>query len=282
MTSNGSRKPELDGAYRQLERSSVQTLRRAGLALLAAFTFAGPHPTAILAQTGSEVRTSEASGFIYLWVRDKETHYGVPATIQLQGPDSLTLQANDEGRITPSLQKGRYEAVFSAPGYKTQTYLRGGFEIAPGKTQKMYVMLEPERTPEGETPEAINGHIRPGFTVLHGYVVDVDSGKPVSGAKVRVGLTLVETDASGHYWLSVPMSLVAQKSSGGKPVGDLWRITFAKPGYKTVINELIVYGGELREPPIDLERGSGVVSDRPFPSAGGTPLRPPQSAPPSR
>lgn len=276
MASNTSRKPEFDCAYLQLVGGSVQMLTRVAIALLVAFTFAGLHPTAIVAQSGSEARSGEANGFIHLWIRDRVTHYAVPATIELQGPDSLTLQANDEGRITPRLQKGRYEAVFSAPGYKTQTYLRGGFEIAPGKTQSMYVMLDPERTPDTETSQAINAHIRPGFALLHGYVVDVDSGKPVSGAKVRVGFTLVETDASGHYWLSVPLSLLAQKGSAGKPIGELERITFAKPGYKTVINELVVYGDELRETPIDLERGSGVVSDRRFPTAGGTPLRPPQ------
>jgi hypothetical protein len=62
-------------------------------------------------------------------------------------------------------------------------------------------MLDPLSPPEEESPGAIEAKFRPGFTLLHGYVEDDNSGKPLPEATVRVvnGGEQTQTDSKGHF-----------------------------------------------------------------------------------
>ena len=143
------------------------------------------------------------SGPLRVTVKDVTTHYALHADVMLEGPQKVSVRMNGAGRAILTLVPGEYRIEASEPSHKT---LRTHCRIAQGANLRFTILLEPENLPREEHPEILNANERPGFTLLHGYTVDADTGKPIAGVKVRVGHANVETwsDSVGHYLLSVP------------------------------------------------------------------------------
>ena len=141
-------------------------------------------------------------------------------------------------------------------------------------------MVDPVAPPEEETAEAIAARVRPGFTLLHGYVEDDDSGNPLPGATVRVanGNAKAESDSKGHYYLSV----ATPKPESPRGMGTDTLIC-EKSGYKTEIRQNIGITDDDMGPVIwGLEKGSGQIIPDMSQHAMGTGLgeEPRQSARP--
>lgn len=219
-----------------------------------------------------------ASGTLELRVRDVVTGYNVRATIKLQGPETLALQTDDEGRLTREIPAGEYQVLVTASGYKVRKARLG---IGTG-TLNYTVMMDPELLPEEERPDAIQSRMRPGYTLFHGYVEDDDTGKPLPGVTVRfvnAGVE-VETDSKGHFFLSVPTP---------EPENPDWMGTdtliYQKSGYKTVILENFGVATEAMGPTgVALEKGKGVIktdaTHKLMRKEGARPEEEPQSAAP--
>jgi hypothetical protein len=133
----------------------------------------------------------------------RHNHYALHADVMLEGPQKVSVRMNGAGRAILTLVPGEYRIEASEPSHNT---LRTHCRIAQGANLRFTILLEPENLPREEHPEILNANERPGFTLLHGYTVDADTGKPIAGVKVRVGHANVETwsDSVGHYLLSVP------------------------------------------------------------------------------
>lgn len=116
-------------------------------------------------------------------------------------------------------------------------------------------MLDPVAPPREERPEAIHTHVRPGFTLLHGYVQDDDSSDPLPGATLRVGKAEATTDAKGHFYLSVP----TPKSDTAGGVGTAL-LMCKKSGYKSDINpNFVIVDEDVGPIRLFLRKGSGKI-----------------------
>jgi hypothetical protein len=167
------------------------------------------------------------SGLLRVTVKDVTTHYALHADVMLEGPQKVSVRMNGAGRAILTLVPGEYRIEASEPSHKT---LRTHCRIAQGANLPFTIFLEPENLPREEHPEILNANVRPGFTLLHGYTVDADTGKPIAGVKVRIDHAKVETwsDSVGHYLLSVPTP--KSKFPGGMGTDTL---VFEKEGYST-------------------------------------------------
>lgn len=197
---------------------------------------------------------SSATGVLKLAVEDVITHYALPANISLEGPQQLSVQANHAGRVSVTLEPGEYRVEVSAFGHKIA---RTHYKVRPGANLPFTIMLDPQMPPAEERPEAINAEIRPGFTLLHGYTVDSETGQPLSGVTVRVVQENVrtQTDSNGHYDLLAPTPVPENPGGAGTDT-----LTFEKPGYKKIVFEnFVIVGKAMGGVALDMERGSGAI-----------------------
>jgi len=192
-------------------------------------------------------------GTLNVAVRDVDTGYAVNATVSFEGPQILSMQTGKCGTLSVQLQTGEYNITVSALAYKT---LKTHTGVTSGENLPGTVMLDPNTPPDDLQPVRLAAEIRPGFTLLHGYIVD-DCGRPLAGVSVRVknGKIGTETDAKGHYYLSMPTPAAPSRDEWGVDT-----ITYSKTGYQTVIIENMSVGGDdLWSVPFSLQKGSGVI-----------------------
>jgi Tol biopolymer transport system component len=195
-----------------------------------------------------------ASGTLVLSVRDAQTGYAIRTAVQLEGPESVTLQTDEKGRVMRTLTAGEYRVLVSAPGYKPR---KAHINIGSAGRLNFHLMLDSENPPEEERPEAINREIRPGLTYYHGYIVDDESGQPLSDVRVRFVNSGIETytDSKGHFGLSVPTPKPSVPDGMGTDT-----LIYEKPGYKTVIFDNFGITGEAMGGLADgMEKGAGVI-----------------------
>lgn len=218
--------------------------------LLCIFAIPLLYAVGCLGQGSAAAPAQTAFGHMVITVRDSSTGYAVPASLHVEGQRTLTLEADNAGRVTLQLPAGEYAITISAAGYKT---MRLGQNLAAVANQNGTVYLDPEKVPEEERPDAVQAHVRAGYTVLHGFVVD-EVGKPLSGVTVRLGSGETNTDARGHYFVSVPTPPMTQTGAGALT------LTFEKPGYRTIVIENFkVNSDNLGEVPIGMKSGSGEI-----------------------
>jgi hypothetical protein len=192
-------------------------------------------------------------GTLHIAVRDADTGYAVNATVGFEGPQTLSMQTSQCGALSVQLQTGEYNITVSALGYKT---LKSHTGVTLGKNLPGTVMLDPNSPPDDLQPARLAAEIRPGFTLLHGFIVD-DCGRPIAGVNVRVkdGKVGTETDAKGHFSLYIPTPAAPSRDEWGVDT-----IIYSKPDYQTLIVENMRIGGDdLWSVPFSLQKGSGVI-----------------------
>jgi len=194
---------------------------------------------------------SAATGVLQITVRDVETHYAVQAKITFAGPESLTAQTDDTGRLQVSLPEGEYRLEVSAAGYrgmKTRASVQTTGTLPGG------IMLDPLVPPEEE--QSLESELRSGFTFIHGYATN-DSGRPVEGVRVRLQHAGGETTTNGrgYYGISVPTPPETGRDAPGTDT-----LIAQKQGYKTIIHRnIIVWGEDGGGWYLDMEKGKGVT-----------------------
>jgi carboxypeptidase family protein/PEGA domain-containing protein len=192
-----------------------------------------------------------ASGTLNLAINDTSTHYGVPALVRGVGPESFSLYADDAGLLKRELTSGEYQIEVTAPGYKN---MKSEVTVRDGKTTNLGFMLTPLSPPEEEN--LVPSRLRPGFTLIRGYVTD-DRNQPLAGVRVRMEKADTETvtDRRGYYWLSVPTPPETAPDVAGTDT-----LIAEKAGYKTVIHQNMLIGGEDAGGVfIGMERGIGRI-----------------------
>ena len=198
--------------------------------------------------------SSAVAGVIEVRVRDAITHYAVEATVKLEGPESLVFSTDRRGRVKREVKPGVYREEYSAPGYKT---MRSNTNIESGKITPLGAYLQPETPPEELRPEILQSKMRSGYTLLHEYVVDGETGEPLAGVRVHLVNANAETrtNSRGYFWLSVPTPPAPIPGGFGTDT-----LVYEKAGYKTLtLRNFGIDSEEIGGIAIDLEKGSGRI-----------------------
>jgi hypothetical protein len=212
-------------------------------------------PITILSLASAASLASETAGTLTLQLFDSLTGFHVSGWVKIEGPEPKTVGTTSSGSLAVSLRPGAYREVFCASGYKP---LKSHTLVQPNSSSKVGVMLDPVAPPKEESPEAIHTHLRPGFTLLHGYVQDSDSDDPISGVILRVEKAEAQTDARGHFYLSVPTP--KPDSPGGLRTGTL---ICEKPGFKTdITSDFPILDEDVGPIRRGLEKGTGQIVHR--------------------
>ncbi len=239
----------------------------------------------VLAQaffSGAVLAAPAATGIVEGRVKDAITHFGVQAVVKLDGPESLSFSTDSTGYFRREVAPGQYREEYSAAGYRP---LRSHDVVVEGKITATGAFLNPETPPPEEGPGEIESRERPGYTLLHEYVVDGQTSEPLRDVKVRLVNAGIETqtDSRGHFWLLVPTPAPPPSRTfpGGMGTDTL---IYQKSGYKTlVLRNFGIAGDEMGGVAVELERGAGIIDidaahkaarelgEEPTPKAGEAP-----------
>src|SRR3954452_9203827 len=199
------------------------------------------------------IETHTASGSMALRVSDSRTSYPVQAVINGKGPKAFSATTDRKGYLKMVLPVGEYHLQISAPGHAA---MKTHNVVQQGRVTSLGLMLDSETVPEEESQAVLDSMWRPGYTLLHEYVVDA-TGQPLQGVTVRLinaGLE-TKTDSKGHFYLLSPAP--KPEFPGGMGTDTL---IYKKAGYKTLIfrNSGLV-ADEMGGGSIGLERGRGAI-----------------------
>lgn len=181
-----------------------------------------------------------------------DAEFGTPitnASIEINGPDVLSLQADSEGFFTSeSLNAGTYTIAISQDGFSRIEYtatLSEGTKADLGDVKLSRVEVDP----------VTGDPVTTGF--IHGVVKDKSTGQPISGALISIAPNLTaQTNASGEYSLA------------GIESGQV-TVQISAKNYQTVEGianvgerQTVIFSPSLTEIEDPEVRISGVITDR--------------------
>lgn len=165
---------------------------------------------------------------------DSATGYAVkPESVEataLEGTQKpLRVRRNGvkrDGQTTLTLEEGQHTIKVSASGYQP---MAGEFVVSPENLYHIVFQLDPLVPPLEIQPEAIAQLHQINQTVFLGFVVDEESGQPLTNALVRTEPSGNETrtDARGYFQIYVPVQTL--EAATNSPA----RLIFAAPGFRS-------------------------------------------------
>ena len=189
-----------------------------------------------------------------LRVRDSRTHFPVHAVVRGTGAIDFSVSTNDSGYGRITVPAGEYQLQISASGYAPMST---HYAVQARKTTRAGAFLDALSLPHEESSEVLNSLTRPGYTLLHEYVLDAETGRPLSGVRVTFlhASVTATTDLKGHYYLLVPTPAPNPTCGIGSDT-----LIYKKLGYKTlVLKNLPVAPEEMGGTGIDLNAGRGRI-----------------------
>jgi hypothetical protein len=177
---------------------------------------------------GSIAAGAQQTGSMILRFVDAETGFVVPSTVRaLDGNGTAPLRLSDtgNGRHVLSGEKRRHPVEVAAPGYHKMTAVVDLDSPLPA-----IFMLQPEQRPAELLAERIGTITRPDATLFLGFIRDDETGRPLSGVRVRTSPSNVEavSDSRGHFELFVPLPKTASVAV---------QLSFSKPGYRSEVRQ---------------------------------------------
>ena len=161
----------------------------------------------------SDPPVAESSANLQITVRDSVTGNRVPGRIiAVSRYEAATFLTDTAGRGGYQLAAGRNDIEIAAQGYNTlKTYFEAG-QTALDIT----VWLDPQELPREMRPEAIESNLRAGSTLIHGHIIDDESGKPLADARIYLenAKAQARSDSSGYFRMYVPTPPI-------DPAGDM-------------------------------------------------------------
>jgi hypothetical protein len=134
--------------------------------------------------------------------------------------------------------------------------LRTRFELSEDAAVFAVLWLDPSEPATELSPEALSTLVQPGRAVVHGHVVDIESGRPVAGARVRLERAGVEaqTDERGYFVLDAPAPGL---DAAELPLTE--NLTVEQRGYRAYHRSEFFLTEGATHFIVDLERGRGTV-----------------------
>ncbi|MEM9558013.1 MAG: SpoIID/LytB domain-containing protein [Acidobacteriota bacterium] len=203
-------------------------------------------------------------------VRDVFTGVALPGAAAIAYDEAETVRAPAERTLIDSARadRGGYVSIrpmasglaasatrveFSADGYRTL-----GFRPNPGFARHFSdgivdVWLEPRERTEEMRIESIRARQVDGMAMIHGHVVDVETGRPLAGAVARLATdgAIATTDTRGYFELHAPGAW------GPKEKPALDDLVIAAPGFRTVRLDRVQLVASDMHFVVDMEPGVG-------------------------
>ncbi len=219
------------------------------------------------------------TGTLEIQLRDVMTGYGVSGTVRLApmqaSPEAAVFksyQTDANGKLIVRLPAGSYLDEETAPGYEI---MKGHTGVGPGIVSRGQIMMHPEQMPkelqEEVTKDVLNRN--PGTAMIHGYVVDSVTFKPIAGVHLhmeRLGASAT-SDARGYYQLIFPFHPTPPELVG--PENDNREtdtIVTSAAGYQTIEEEGVELAAGASTRTIELGRGTGKITIPPVERGHGT------------
>ena len=157
-----------------------------------------------------------------------------------------------DGQTTLTLDEGQHTIKVTAPGYQP---MAGEFVVLPENPYNIVFQLDPIAPPLETQPEAIAKLHQINQTLFLGFVVDQESGQPLTNVLVRTEPSGNEarTDARGYFQIYVPVQTL--EAATNSPA----RLIFAASGFRSeerTYLELWSEGDWIYR--IRLDRGEGI------------------------
>jgi hypothetical protein len=221
------------------------------------------------AQATSADTSALHQGTIAFQVVDSATGYVIGSAAVAWGnidpsiPDPLpnASRADRFGKVRLNLKPGHYAFEMAGLGYRRS---RTHFEVTPGMNLKVTSNLDGITPPRELQESFVDPRLRPGFDLVHGFVVDVLTRQPVAGVEVhieKVGKRAV-TDARGYYELYAAAEDVSEAEDPPKTS----TLVASAPGYKSYLEQYLIFvSGSYSIVNMSLERGTGEISPGPTP-----------------
>jgi hypothetical protein len=207
----------------------------------------------LIAQQTSTAASASRSAVI-LDVRDVTTGYSVRADVTFinssaPGSAAISAQTDRLGHLRTDLPSGRYLMRITSPGYEP---MESTWDTA--SRMKLGIELSRNAPPEELRPEVLNPQYREGYILVHGYVADADTGRPLSNVRVRLDRLGMDTSTNDRGYFRESLQMPPLPPGAG--VED--DLSAELPGYKKII-----LGNQLFSAPdlllkLELQPGSGV------------------------
>ena len=202
----------------------------------------------------SSIAFAADTGILQLKVRDSRTHFAVRSIIQGSGPKFFSIATDDRGYAEILLPVGEYELKIVASDYAP---LSTHYPVESGKTMRAGAFIDPLVVPKEESSSVLDPLMRPGYTLLHEYVTDTETGRPLNGVLISVVGAGVEarTDQRGHFVLSIPTPAPDIPDGIGSDT-----VVYKKAGYKIIrIRNCGIASEDMGGTGIEMEKGTGVI-----------------------
>ncbi|MFN2502517.1 MAG: SpoIID/LytB domain-containing protein, partial [Pyrinomonadaceae bacterium] len=217
---------------------------------------------------------------VHFKLRDSMTGIAVKGRITTRSGAGVQRMfgTDDAGHGRSSLIPGRQDVEISAPGYKTLTTY---FEVSVSLLD-VTVWLDPDNTAPEMRAETTNRKTVPGNALIHGHVIDVETGKPVKGARLLLenSKSVVTSDVGGYFSVIVPSKTGVIPATdtliveiGGSPLYRRRNVILAEGASHFIIDIDRTAGlskkddtHKLMLPPDELRRTQGQETDRVRPS----------------
>lgn len=193
---------------------------------------------------------------------DSATGYAVrPDSVETTLSDSdqkpLRVRRNGvkrDGQTTLTLDEGQHTIKVTAPGYQPMS---GEFVVLPENPYHIVFQLDPVAQPRELQPEYVTALHRANQTVFVGFLVDEESGQPLTNALVRTEPSgnQTRTDGRGYFQIYVPLQTLTEATNSPA------KLILSQPGFRTEERsylELWSEGDWIYR--IRLERGNGIKS----------------------
>ncbi len=197
------------------------------------------HRVLLLAGLGL-VATAALAGPLEFLVRDNSTGYFVVASVKYARAEDgwsnpVPAYTDSSGWFRRTVPDGYYLAEVSASGYKK---MRWAPLVRPGRAVGRHTMRLSRKEPPYEfSDERVDRLFQPGRCLLHGFVLDADTLKPLRGVVVEASPSGLEavTNSRGFYETSIPVPIAEYPM-----IDEVFRLR----GYGTVANRnMLVHEG---------------------------------------
>jgi hypothetical protein len=187
------------------------------------------------------VLTQGISTGIDFQILDSATGFGVPSATIKWGrigqrsisPLSQSAMSSSEGKLPLQLSPGQYAFEISAPGYKP---MRTYYGATSGSVADLNIDLDPVVPPEELRKTTVDGELREGMELDHGFVTDALTHRPIAHVEVRLQQSgaAATTNSRGYFQLMAPAQDTSKLRSA-EEFPPLDTLTTSAPGYKTNI-----------------------------------------------
>jgi hypothetical protein len=232
-------------------------------------------------------------GTYVVQLRDSATGYAVPGIVRLapMQTDPCSAQfteyrTDSNGKLSLNLPEGYFLIVETAPGYQE---MRGRIGVAAGRVMTEETELGPKPQPtellSAPADERLLEKDRD-RSIIHGFVIDSETYKPLVGARVALAKSSVSTKTNqrGYFRLVIPIPPdKRERTETGVPYRGT--LVTSLSGYRQDVFEEIDIVPHVMKYSIELNPGSGTdrhkVQHGPYGSGLGRKDKPTDTAEPS-